>query len=322
MRHAGTPDATHYVVGVSLEVSVVIPAHGRPERLARLLDGLRRQSISAERFEVLVVDDGSPEPLSVPPDGLELLVLRHPQARGPAAARNTGWRAARADLVAFIDDDCVPAERWLEAIRDAADGDGVVVQGKVAATAGDRRHPLSHTIEVDGPSQLFVSANIAYPRGLLARLGGFDERFTRACAEDVELGARAAGAGSLLRFAPDALVYHEVRELSLAGHIRHTLKWTDAARALALHPELRELLILRVFWKPTHPWLIAAAIGLAMRRPRLATLALLPYLLHYARVYERDLGRLAPALPRHLVIDLAEVLTALAGSARHRTLML
>jgi glycosyltransferase involved in cell wall biosynthesis len=308
-------------VGVPVEVSVVIPAHGRPERLSLLLEGLRRQTIASNRFEVVVVDDGSPVPLSAGPDGLALRMLRHAKPRGPAAARNTGWRAARGDLVAFIDDDCVPSERWLEALL-AASGADAVVQGRVAP-AGDRpRHPLSHTIEVNGPGQLFVSANIAYPRSLLARLGGFDERFKRACGEDVELGARAVAARATVRFAADALVYHEVRELTLGEHIQHTLKWTDAVEALALHPRLRELLVLRVFWKPTHPWLIGAVVALGMRRPGLAALALAPYLQHYRHAYDDDLSRMARALPRHLAIDTAEVLTALSGSVRHRTLML
>jgi hypothetical protein len=225
--------------------------------------------------------------------------------------------------VAFIDDDCAPAGGWLEAVLAAA-GDQIVVQGRVVPMPDqlERLHPLSHTIEVEGLSQLFVSANIAYPRSLLQRVEGFDERFTRACGEDAELGARVTRAGALARFAPDALVYHEVRDLSLAGHIRHTLKWTDAVGALAIHPELRSMLTIRIFWKPTHPCLLGATAAIAARRPRLAALALAPYLLHYRRVYRGDLKRLARGLPSHLVIDSCEVATAIAGSVRHRALML
>src|SRR5437660_469253 len=105
---------TDYVLGMSLEVSVVVPSHDRPEGLARLLAGLRRQTLAPERFEVIVVDDGSSEPAVVDSRELLVRVLRHEQSRGPAAARNSGWRAASADVVAFIDDDCVPSERWLE----------------------------------------------------------------------------------------------------------------------------------------------------------------------------------------------------------------
>jgi glycosyltransferase involved in cell wall biosynthesis len=309
---------------VSAEISVVIPTHDRPAGLARLLDALREQSIGTQRFEVIVVDDGSRVPVAVEPDGLQLRVLRHEHARGPAAARNTGWRAASTQTVAFIDDDCAAAEGWLGAILKAADGGRTVVQGKVSPMPDQAQllRPLSHTIEVGGASPLFVSANIAYPRALLERVSGFDERFRRACGEDAELGARARRAGAVVRFAPDALVYHEVRELSLVGHIRHTLKWTDGVAALAMHAELRTLLTLGIFWKPTHPWLLGTVAAIAARRPRLAGLTLAPYLLHYRRIYAGDLQGLARALPEHLIIDSIEIATAVAGSVRHRTLML
>lgn len=302
----------------------MIPTYDRPDSLTRLLHALGRQSIGCERFETIVVDDGSEARVVVPSDRLHVRVIRHERPRGPAAARNSGWRAASAGTVAFIDDDCAPAEGWLEGLLEAADGEHTVVQGRVAPMP-DQAHelrPLSHTIEVGGPTPLFISANIAYPRALLERVGGFDERFRSACAEDAELGARATHAGAVVRFAPDALVYHEVRQLSLAGHIRHTLKWTDGVAALAMHPELRGLLRLGIFWKPTHPWLLGAGAAIGARRPRLAALALSPYLVHYLRVYGGDLSGLARGLPSHLVIDCCEIATAVAGSVRHGTLML
>lgn len=303
---------------------MVIPSHDRPEGLARLLAGLRRQTLPPERFEVVVVDDGSSVPVAVDPDGLQIRVVRNDRSRGPAAARNVGWRAARGAIVAFIDDDCVPSERWLEALIEAAQGEQVIVQGRVAPLPEqlERRRPLSHTIEVDGLTPLFISANIAYPRSLLERVGGFDESFTRGAGEDAELGARATRAGGTARFSPQALVYHEVRERSLTEHIRHTIKWIDAVGALARHPELRGLLTLRVFWRPTHLWLLLACAGLLGRRPGIAAGLLAPYVLHYRRIYGADARGLARALPTHLVIDLCEIGTAAAGSVRHGTLML
>jgi GT2 family glycosyltransferase len=232
---------------------------------------------------------------------------------------------ATTPTVAFIDDDCVPTTGWLEAVLAAARsaGEEVVIQGRVQPMPDQRAqlNPLSHTIEVAGASRLFVSANIVYPRSLLERLGGFDERFTRA-GEDADLGARAVKSGARASFAPDALVYHEVRSMSLRDHVRHTLKWTDAVRAVAIHPELRTLLTLRLFWKPTHLWLLAGAAALARRRPLLAAAAAVAYVAHYRRLYEGDSRALARALPAHLAIDMSEIATAVAGSVRHRTLML
>lgn len=291
-------------------VSVVVPTKDRPAGLAALLDALAAQTLAPERFEVIVVDDGS-----APPVDAGARVIRHERPRGPAAARNSGWRAARAPLVAFVDDDCVPVPPWLEAILEAAGrDDGVVVQGPVGPPPGERERvtPLAHTIEVGGPSRLFVSANIAYARALLERTGGFDETFRRACGEDVELGARATAAGVELRWAPGAVVHHEVRELGLLGTLRQTLRWTDSVRAVSMHPQLRELLVARVFWKPSHPLLLLAVAGAATRRPLLALAAAAPYVRHRG-------GRWLPA---HVAIDATEVATAVAGSVRHRTLML
>jgi hypothetical protein len=175
---------------------------------------------------------------------------------------------------------------------------------------------------VGGPSRLFVSCNIAFSRALLERTGGFDESFRRACGEDVELGARIAKAGADMRWSDDALVHHEVRPLGLAGVLRQTTRWTDSVRTLSMHPELRDLLTARVFWKPTHPLLLLAAAGVATRRPLVVAAAATPYLAHYRRRYGGDTRTAARWLPAHVAIDSTEIATAVAGSVRHRTLML
>ncbi|HEX8123805.1 MAG TPA: glycosyltransferase [Solirubrobacteraceae bacterium] len=302
------------------EVTVVIPTHGRPEGLARAVDALRAQTLAADRFDVVVVDDGSEPPARVDATGLALRVLRHERSRGPAAARNTGWRAASSPLIAFTDDDCTPAPGWLAALLAACGGDRVVVQGRVEPRPDqrDRLGPLSHTLQIGDANRLFMTANIAYPRALLDALGGFDEWFTRACGEDVELGARATKAGAEVRFAGDALVHHDVRPMRLAQHLRHTVKWADSVRTLSLHPEMRDLLTARVFWKPSHPKLLLAAAGLAARRPLLT----LPYLAHLRRLYGGDVAAAARAAPAHVAIDVTEVVTMVVASARYRTLML
>ncbi|HEX8204552.1 MAG TPA: glycosyltransferase [Solirubrobacteraceae bacterium] len=287
------------------EVTVVIPTRDRPAGLAAALAALRAQTLAADRFEVIVVDDGSAPPAGVP-DPVRL--LRHGASRGPAAARNTGWRAARAPLVAFTDDDCTPAPGWVEGLLAAAE-EGTVVQGRVEPRAGEEAGPRTHTVAAGGPNRLFVTANVAYPRALLEALGGFDEWFRRACGEDIELGARAVASGARVRFAADALVFHEVRRLSLRDHVRQAVKWADAVRVLKLHPHLRGELAMGVFWRPSHAPFLLALAGLLARRPLLVA----PYLVSLLR-------RGAPA--RLVVVDAAEVATMVAASARHRTLML
>src|SRR5688572_297385 len=99
-------------------VSVVIPTHNRAGRLAAQLESLRAQT--TRDFEVIVVDDGSrdgtPEVLAaqIARGGFDLRAIRHDAPQGPATARNAGWQAARAPLVAFTDDDCISHPGWLE----------------------------------------------------------------------------------------------------------------------------------------------------------------------------------------------------------------
>jgi glycosyltransferase involved in cell wall biosynthesis len=308
------------------EISVVVPTHNRAAGLTRLVEALTAQTLDRERFEVIVVDDGSQPPQRVDGDGLLLRVIRHESPRGPSAARNSGWKAARAPLVAFIDDDCTPTASWLGAFLAAADGDAdwLIVQGPVVPAPDQRSEltPLSHTINFPGPHPLFVTCNIAYSRALLERVGGFDESFRNACGEDVELGTRAVKAGAATRYAERAEVHHEVRQLGLRALARQTFKWTDAVKVASLHPELREMMLAGVFWKRTHPLLLLAIAGALTRRPVLAAAAAAPYLDHYRRVYARPGSAFARALPTHVAIDLCEIATMVAGSVRHRTLML
>src|SRR4051795_13441021 len=101
--------------------SVVIATHDRPQRLKRALRALREQTLPADQFEVIVVDDGSgPDTQQLlereqAAGGLQLRVERRSPAGGPARARNAGWRTAGAPLVAFTDDDCEPGPAWLAA---------------------------------------------------------------------------------------------------------------------------------------------------------------------------------------------------------------
>ena len=314
-------------------VTVVVATRDRPDSLRVLLDALNIQTIASEHFETVIVDDGSATALN---DSVHLQrvinvrVIRHEKSRGPAAARNTGWRAARAPLVAFTDDDCRPDRDWLSRLLEASCGDSVIVQGK---TMSDPLHPrpgpFSRTLAVGGPSGFYETANIAYPRRLLELTGGFDESYRHACGEDVDLGWRAKKMGARLVFAERAVVHHAVTTPSLFRTLRHTALWTDAVRVLKTHPELRSSLVARVFWKRTHPRLLIFLLGLVasgvFRQPVIGLMSGVPYVALYRRQYgelSRPWRAVASRLPRHFVIDACEVATMVTGSIRHRTLML
>src|SRR5213593_4845830 len=100
--------------------AVVIPTYDRPAELRRCLDSLAAQNYPRDRFEVIVVDDGSPTPaeevVSCYDPSLNLTLRRQARA-GPAAARNVGATAARSRFLAFLDDDCRASPDWLQQLE-------------------------------------------------------------------------------------------------------------------------------------------------------------------------------------------------------------
>jgi HAD superfamily hydrolase (TIGR01662 family) len=182
----------------SVSYSVVVPTIGRPS-LDVLIDALTGGDGPAPE-EIIVVDDrtGPEPPLCLPP-GVQVV---RSGGRGPAAARNAGWRAATADWVVFVDDDVVPAPGWRSAV--AADLAGLPAevagsQGTVEVPLPAGRRPTDwerNTAGLAGAS--WITADMAYRRNALAETGGFDERFRRAYREDADLSLRVGAAGHRL----------------------------------------------------------------------------------------------------------------------------
>ncbi|HEV2767597.1 MAG TPA: glycosyltransferase [Acidimicrobiales bacterium] len=183
---------------------VVVPTVGRPS-LRQLLDALADQRRTLPG-RVFLVDD-RPAPSSPllnegPPPGLDVIVVRGGGA-GPAAARNAGWRAASAPWVAFLDDDVMPGPEWstdLAADLRACSDDVAAVQGRIRVPLPIDRRPTDWERNVAGlEAAAWATADMAYRRPALVRLGGFDERFPRAYREDADLALRAMDAGYQLR---------------------------------------------------------------------------------------------------------------------------
>ena len=117
------------------ELSVVVCTNRGPGCLAKSLEALHGQTVRG-RLEVIVVDDGAPASLGPLCERFEARLLVHPGNLGLAAARNTGWRAARAAVVAFTDDDCRPAPSWAETLLRAYLGPSVMAAGGEVSPAG------------------------------------------------------------------------------------------------------------------------------------------------------------------------------------------
>ena len=166
--------------------SIVIPTYNRPKQLALCLKAIDGLTYPRDRFEVIVVDDGSHAPLD---SFVESISNRMPvrlitqSNSGPAIARNRGAAEALGDFLAFTDDDCAPSPSWLEALS------VTFLEGTDWGVGGKTMNSLTHN-PFSGASQLlldylyeyynrslegakfFASNNLAFPRKAFLDSGG------------------------------------------------------------------------------------------------------------------------------------------------------
>ena len=239
--------------------SIVVPTHGRPQPLTRCLEGLSRLDFPRDRFEVVVVDDGSrenQEPVVAPwQSRLNLKLVRQLNA-GPAAARNHGARRAAFPFLAFIDDDCVPDPRWLHAFEAAfADTPDALVGGKTVNALPENpyssasQHLVSYLCGYfdgqDGRTRLFTSNNMAVRAEAFRAAGQFDTGFPRAAGEDREFCDRWVAQGGGTRFVEDARVLH-AHSLTLRDYWRQHFEYGRGAALFGQSRAMREGAAVRV----------------------------------------------------------------------------
>ena len=178
-------------------VDVVIPTVGRPT-LAALVWMIARALPAGSR--VFLVDDRPvPQPqLDLPVDDDRVQVL-HSGGRGPAAARNVGWRASTAPWVAFVDDDVEPPLGWVQGLTDDVRHAGRqvgAVQGRIEVPLPVDRPATDWERNVAGlDGATWITADMVVRREALVAVDGFDERFPRAYREDTDLALRLLDAG-------------------------------------------------------------------------------------------------------------------------------
>ncbi|HUC36551.1 MAG TPA: glycosyltransferase [Acidimicrobiales bacterium] len=331
------------------QVSVVVSTRDRAALLGGLLEALEAQSFGLDRFEVVVIDDGSrddtwtriAEVSKVTP--LRLLALRLEVSGGQGAGRNVGVEHAHAPVVAFTDDDCLPTPSWLETLTRplrSSDGSGtaeaghLVVQGRTVPWPGDAdAGTWARTVWVLRATWLFETCNIAYRKRDLQNAGGFPERDQvtttgsgKVVGEDAMLGWRAIEQGASLVFDEDALVHHRRIPASYS-------QWLAQRRGALVFPALcaRNPMARRALWG--HFFLaprsaafdLAVAGGLvfaATRRARWLS-ALLPWVWLALPEAARYPGRHPGVRLGQLALgDLIGFTWLVAGSVRSRSVVL
>lgn len=197
-------------------LSVIIPARDAAETLGDCLRALRSQSLGRDRYEVIVVDDGSSDHTPRIAEAWADCLIRQ-TGRGPAAARNAGAVSAHGELLVFTDADCIPTPDFLERLSGAFQEAETVAAKGAYRTA--QRGLVSRFVQQEyqhkydrmarRPRIDFIDTYAAaYRRRVFLENGGFDASYLTASVEDQELSFRLARKGYGMVFVPSAIVFH------------------------------------------------------------------------------------------------------------------
>jgi len=167
-------------------VDVVIPTFRRPEALASCLKSLEKQTMAPASIEV--IDDSETD-------------------YGPGVSRNIGWKRGSGRYVAFIDDDCLAEQNWIESLqRVFSENEIGGIEGGITTTDEN-----GEKIDFNPPNRFrwnrFKTANLAVRRDVLEEIGGFDERY-HMHREDTDLAWRVIDAGFKMAWVPQCRVHH------------------------------------------------------------------------------------------------------------------
>ncbi|MEV5953408.1 glycosyltransferase [Streptomyces sp. NPDC051987] len=220
--------------------SVVVPTIGR----ACLADCLRALGAAGGPLPeaVVVVDDrpgpAAPLPLDAAGPLRERLRVLRTGGRGPAAARNAGWRTVGTPWTVFLDDDVQVLFGWSHRLADDLGGAAPSVggvQGRLTVPLPADRRPTDWERSTAGLEQAaWATADMAYRTAVLAEVGGFDERFRRAFREDADLALRILEAGWALHHGQRA-TRHPVRPAGPWVSVRAQRGNADDALMTRLH---------------------------------------------------------------------------------------
>lgn len=224
-----------------IKISVIIPTYQRPELLRKCLHALTKQTFAQESYEVIVVSDGPDETTELAMKEVsseQLIYLHTTEKKGPAAARNFGWKHAKGILIAFTDDDTLPDRDWLSSFWQSYNGKNeMAYTGRVKVPLSNS--PTDYELNTAGlETAEFVTANCCCTKAALEKTGGFDERFSMAWREDSDLEFQLMLHQVPIAHVPEALVIHPVRKAAWGVSIKEQKKGMFNALLYKKHPAL------------------------------------------------------------------------------------
>jgi mycofactocin system glycosyltransferase len=262
-------------------VSIVIPVKDREGELQRCLDSIARVDYPQELVQVIVVDDGSSDDSArVARESGALVIPSGGTGRGPAAARNVGARAARGEILAFIDSDCTASPEWLAellpAFTDAAVAAvGGLVDGMCTASVVDRYEAVMSSLTLgsrerfgSGGDDTFYlpSCNLLVRRAPFLEVGGFADAMH--VGEDVDLTWRLRDQGRTIAYLPAGRICHEHRSTPRSFMSRRFDYGTSEGTLQRLHPRRHKRMVI--------PPLLALLLSLICMVPFTGGWSLLP----------------------------------------------
>jgi glycosyltransferase involved in cell wall biosynthesis len=235
-----------------MRATIQFCTYKRAHLLGRVLDACFEQTVPSDSYEVVLVNDGSPDETS--------RVIGEARARatcaftaieqanaGLARARNAGIARARGERVIFIDDDVLPTPSFVaEHLRSHDAHPGAIVRGAVINTESFERLPAPIWTPANYSGNFFWTSNVSVPLATLRAVGNFTESFREYGWEDIELGLRLRFAGVKAVFNRFALAFHykpRPRAGDVTGMVRQARAQARTAVQLrALHPHWRVVL--------------------------------------------------------------------------------
>lgn len=192
-------------------VSIVLNTYNRLPLLIEALESVSR--LSYPEYEVIIVDDASTdktEEFLAKLDNSKYKVVRHQTNQGLAEARNTGIRNAKYDLVAFLDDDCLPAVDWLKnLVTKLLDSGADVVYGQTVYVKDDYLGYFPERLVSNSLGKWPAGGNILFKKNVFVKVGSYKTEYYLFNNEDSEMAVRAVGEGFKFVSAPEAKVYHQ-----------------------------------------------------------------------------------------------------------------
>ena len=190
-------------------VAIIIPTRNRHEFLMRCLSRIVPYVVAHPNCSIVVSDDGnSLQTREVLARELASVQVVQGPRRGPSANRNCGAAHATAELLIFLDDDCIPDQNLIAAYQDAAlrNPEIGVFEGRISPKG--ELSGFADQVPTNETGGYLWSCNFAIRRDLFQKINGFDDRYPFAAMEDVDLHLRVKRHSEVL-FLPDARVWHE-----------------------------------------------------------------------------------------------------------------